>query len=65
MWQWRTESCLINIPLIIGGGVRDIETIKRMHVAGANIVVIGNRIEEDMDFLLDIANYQQQKHELA
>ena len=55
----------INIPLIIGGGVRDIETIKRMHVAGANIVVIGNRIEEDMDFLLDIANYQQQKHELA
>ncbi len=55
----------INIPLIIGGGIRDVETIEKMHKAGANIVVIGNRIEEDVDFLLDIANYQRNKHALA
>ena len=46
-----------NSPLIIGGGIRSIEQIKNAHMAGANLVVIGNKIEEDIDFLLDIKNY--------
>ncbi len=46
-------------PLIIGGGIRNIETIREMHEAGANVVVIGNKIEEDIDFLLDIRTYQE------
>lgn len=44
-------------PLIIGGGVKSLEQINTLHKAGANVVVIGNKIEEDIDFLLDIRNY--------
>lgn len=52
----------IGIPLIVGGGIRTIEKIKELHLAGANIVVVGNKIEEDIDFLLDIANLQKAKN---
>ena len=52
----------IGLPLIIGGGIRTIEKIQEMHSAGANVVVIGNKIEEDIDFLLDIANLQKEKN---
>lgn len=46
----------LNTPLIVGGGIRSLESITKLHDAGANIVVIGNKIEEDIDFLLDIRN---------
>ncbi len=49
----------IGSPLIVGGGIRSIEEIERCHNAGANVVVIGNAIENEVDFLLDIANYQK------
>jgi putative glycerol-1-phosphate prenyltransferase len=52
----------IGLPLIIGGGIRSIEKIHELHSAGANVVVIGNKIEEDVDFLLDIANLQKEKN---
>lgn len=55
----------IETLLIIGGGIKSVEQIKTTHAAGADIVVIGNRIEDDVDFLLDIAIYQKNKHELA
>lgn len=48
-------------PLIIGGGVKSLEQIDSLHKAGANVVVIGNKIEEDIDFLLDIRNYIAKK----
>ena len=48
-------------PLIIGGGVKSLEQINALHKAGANVVVIGNKIEEDIDFLLDIRNYISEK----
>jgi phosphoglycerol geranylgeranyltransferase len=48
----------IGLPLIVGGGIRCIEEIERCHRAGANIVVIGNAIESNVNFLLDIAKYQ-------
>lgn len=44
----------LNQPLIVGGGVRDINQIKELHKSGANVVVIGNKIEEDINFLLDL-----------
>ena len=52
----------IGLPLIVGGGIRSIEKIEELHQAGANVVVIGNKIEENLDFLLDIANLQNQKN---
>jgi phosphoglycerol geranylgeranyltransferase len=49
----------IGLPLIVGGGIRNIRELERCHKAGANIVVIGNAIENDVDFLLDIASYKK------
>lgn len=47
----------INSPLIIGGGLKTIKGIQQAHESGANLVVIGNKLEEDIDFLLDLKNY--------
>lgn len=45
------------LPIIVGGGIKSIEGIKSAHEAGADVVVIGNKIEENSDFLLDIKSY--------
>jgi phosphoglycerol geranylgeranyltransferase len=39
----------INIPLIVGGGIRDAETAKEKVKAGADIVVTGTTLEEVKD----------------
>ncbi len=41
-------------PLIIGGGLKSIADIELAFSYGADIVVVGNKIEEDIDFLLDL-----------
>jgi putative glycerol-1-phosphate prenyltransferase len=52
------ELTFLNVPIIVGGGIRDTNTIRNLHDAGANVVVIGNKIEDEIDFLLDINNYK-------
>lgn len=65
--QFAVPSEMINelrdlaMPIIIGGGMRSVEQIKNAHDAGASIVVIGNKLEEDSDFLLDIFSYTTRK----
>jgi len=51
------ELTQLNSPIIIGGGIKTKEQITELSDAGANIIVIGNKIEEDIDFLLDIHSY--------
>jgi len=46
----------INIPLIIGGGIRDAYTAKRIVDAGADIIVVGNAAENNPDIILEIKN---------
>ncbi len=41
----------VNLPLIVGGGVRTKETIKALWDAGADHVVVGNHLEQHPDFL--------------
>ncbi len=36
----------IDIPLIVGGGIRDKETVKELVDAGADFIVIGNHLEK-------------------
>jgi phosphoglycerol geranylgeranyltransferase len=48
---------LTNSPIIVGGGIKDIEQIDNYKKVGANVIVIGNHIEENIDFLLDIKEY--------
>jgi phosphoglycerol geranylgeranyltransferase len=40
----------IQIPLIIGGGIRSLSEIQKAHNAGADLVVIGTAFENDLDF---------------
>lgn len=51
------RETLPETPIIVGGGIRDLSTIEAMRDAGANVIVIGNKIEEEMDFLLDIQSF--------
>ncbi|MBN2869303.1 MAG: geranylgeranylglyceryl/heptaprenylglyceryl phosphate synthase [Flavobacteriaceae bacterium] len=46
----------INIPLIVGGGIRSKTQIENAFIAGADLVVIGTAIEEDQQF------FEQLKH---
>jgi len=50
----------INLPLIVGGGIRSIEQVNTAFESGADVVVIGNKIEEDINFLLDLMYVQKQ-----
>jgi phosphoglycerol geranylgeranyltransferase len=40
----------IQIPLIVGGGIRSLSGIQQAHDAGADLVVIGTAFENDLDF---------------
>jgi phosphoglycerol geranylgeranyltransferase len=40
----------IQIPLIIGGGIRSLSEIEKAYKAGADLVVIGNAFENDLNF---------------
>lgn len=51
------RNVLPDIVVIVGGGIRSAETMKELKDAGANLLVIGNKIEEDVDFLLDIKEF--------
>lgn len=56
----RELSALGN-PLIIGGGLRTIVSIQKAHDAGANLVVIGNKLEEDSTLLEELIRYRSRK----
>lgn len=51
----------LHTPVIVGGGIRSIETLSALTEAGANVLVIGNKLEEDIDFLLDIRTFLQDR----
>lgn len=53
----------LKAPIIIGGGIRSLEKIEELTRAKANVIVIGNKIEEDLDFLLDIKLHIDRNHE--
>jgi phosphoglycerol geranylgeranyltransferase len=40
----------IQIPLIVGGGIRSLSEIEKAYKAGADLVVIGNAFENDLNF---------------
>lgn len=42
-------------PLIVGGGIRDVETAQKALKAGADIIVVGTKIETDSTFIEDLA----------
>jgi phosphoglycerol geranylgeranyltransferase len=47
------------IPIIVGGGITEINQLKKFKKAQVNIMVIGNKLEKDIDFLLEINEFQK------
>lgn len=47
---------VINIPLIIGGGINTPDKALRALEAGADMIVIGNALEKEPDLLIEIAD---------
>lgn len=45
----------VTSPIIVGGGIRDGETLYEIFEAGADVVVIGNHLESNPDFLSEMA----------
>lgn len=45
----------LDIPLIVGGGVRNAEAARTAADAGAQMIVVGNALEEDPSLLQDIS----------
>ncbi len=46
----------INIPLIVGGGIRSINQLEKAYISGADLVVIGTAFEEDDSFFDQLKN---------
>lgn len=46
----RKVACDIQIPLIVGGGIVDLQGIQNAYDAGADLVVIGTAFENDVEF---------------
>lgn len=45
----------INAPLLVGGGIRDAKTAQKTLAAGADIIVVGTKIESNLDFIDELA----------
>jgi putative glycerol-1-phosphate prenyltransferase len=48
----KQVKAVIDIPLVVGGGIKSRKEIEKKHEAGANIVVVGNALEHDPTILL-------------
>lgn len=51
-----TVAAQIEVPLIVGGGIRDAEKAYLNCKAGADVIVIGNAIEKDAALVTEIAH---------
>jgi phosphoglycerol geranylgeranyltransferase len=51
----KVASC-IDVPLIVGGGITTAEKAYLNCKAGADVIVVGNAIEKDINLLKEIAN---------
>lgn len=52
----------IDIPLIVGGGIRDAETAARICQAGADMIVVGSALEKDPSMLVELREAVQKSN---
>ena len=48
-------SNMIQIPLIVGGGISTPEEVAMKYKAGADLVVVGNAIEKDINMIKEMS----------
>jgi putative glycerol-1-phosphate prenyltransferase len=52
----------IEVPIIVGGGIRDAEKAYLNCKAGADVIVVGNAIEKDASLISEMASAIHQAH---
>jgi putative glycerol-1-phosphate prenyltransferase len=52
----RSVSC----PIVVGGGIRSVESAARALEAGADMLVVGNGIEKNLDLLAEVSTVVQE-----
>jgi phosphoglycerol geranylgeranyltransferase len=45
----------VQLPMIVGGGIRDVEGVRRAFEAGAQVVVVGNAIEKNPSLIEEMS----------
>lgn len=50
----RSTKNILDIPLIVGGGIRSVEDAQLLRAAGADVLVIGNGAEESPEFISEL-----------
>lgn len=55
----------VNCPLIVGGGISDIKSAKEAFDAGADLLVVGNAIEQRLSFMTEVAELIADKNRTA
>ncbi len=45
----------VDLPIIVGGGIRDAETARRLCDAGADVLVVGTAFEEDPERIFEMS----------
>ena len=56
----KLVSDYVNVPIIVGGGLKTPEMAKDRFDAGATVVVVGNAIEKDSSLLAEMASVSAQ-----
>ena len=54
----------VSVPLIIGGGLRDPEDVKKAYDSGADMVVLGNGYEEDPGLLEEAIKIRDERRKM-
>lgn len=57
--QTISDLVKLNTPIVVGGGIRTKEDLDELREA--NVIVIGNKIEDDIDFLLDTKLFKEKQ----
>lgn len=50
----KATAKAIDVPLIVGGGIAGYEAAKQAYRAGADIVVVGNAVEQDLELIAQL-----------
>jgi putative glycerol-1-phosphate prenyltransferase len=56
----KRVSDYVDVPIIVGGGLKTPEMAKDRFDAGATVVVVGNAIEKDNSLLAEMASVSAQ-----
>jgi putative glycerol-1-phosphate prenyltransferase len=51
----QATSVVIDCPLIVGGGIKTAEKVAENFKAGADLLVIGNSLEENPDLITELS----------